>query len=65
MVDVGKNSVAYRSSVLWNAILRHDSGTYVTTKYYRVGKIGIFRDFTFNMTSASMTKFREYDFIYT
>jgi len=62
----GKNSIAFRGSVLWNILISNDKN-FSSTSYKNLKKkirsMDIFKEFTFKETSTTITNFRRKDFI--
>ena len=66
--NYGKNDIAYRGPILWNAIIVQDKD-FADTNYKDLAKkihsIDIFKELTFKETSVTTANFRRADFNYT
>ena len=65
--NCGKNVIAYRGPILWNAIIAQDKD-FADTNYKDLAKkirsIDIFKELTFKETSVTTANFRRADFNY-
>ena len=64
-----KDSVAFRGSVLWNAVTNNCSALTKNIPYrdlrLKLKSLVNFTEFSFKITSASTCNFRKGDFVYT